>query len=195
MRRAGITQKDIDNARKSQEMNIIEDCKKFRHIHNHIFQWNRRWYPPTQIRAGNKMSDGYEIKERTVKIWIMLIMKGQLFFILPQHTDILSWLDIYYHKERSKLTSEKLIDQCPNWCSAAWWQNYYGSMPDHTASRWSDRDRYHCLHRPLDVQRTDSSENCLRLFWPIKGVSVNIQDRDGWTPLHAATCWMQPEVL
>ena len=35
MRRAGITQKDIDNARKSQEMNIIEDCKKFRHIHNH----------------------------------------------------------------------------------------------------------------------------------------------------------------
>ena len=123
MRRAGITQKDIDNARKSQEMNIIEDCKKFRHIHNHIFKGNRRWYPPTQIRAGNKMSDGYEIKERTVKIWIMLIMKGQLFFILPQHTDILSWLDIYYHKERSKLTSEKIIDQCPNWCWAAWWHS------------------------------------------------------------------------
>ena len=33
------------------------------------------------------------------------------------------------------------------------------------------------------------------VFWPIKGVSVNIQDRDGWTPLHAATCWMQPEVF
>ena len=33
------------------------------------------------------------------------------------------------------------------------------------------------------------------VFLPIKGVSVNIQDRDGWTPLHAATCWMQPEVL
>ena len=27
------------------------------------------------------------------------------------------------------------------------------------------------------------------------GVTVNIQDKDGWTPLHAASCWMQPEVL
>ena len=162
MRRAGITQKDIDNARKSQEMNIIEDCKKFRHIHNHIFKWNRRWYPPTQIRAGNKMSDGYEIKERTVKIWIMLTMKGQLFFILRQHTDILSWLDIYYHKERSKLTSEKLIDQFLNWYSAAWWQsywksNYYRSVLGSTTSRWSDRDRYHCLQRAPDVLKNAPS--------------------------------------
>ena len=43
MRRAGITQKDIDNARKSQEMNIIEDCKKFRHIHNHDSTPNRNF--------------------------------------------------------------------------------------------------------------------------------------------------------
>ena len=61
-----------------------------------------------QIGHSNKLSDGYEIKERTVKIWIMLIMKGQRFFILRQHTDILSWLDIYYHKERSKFTPEKI---------------------------------------------------------------------------------------
>ena len=156
MRRAGITQKDIDNARKSQEMNIIEDCKKFRHIHNHVFWWclvdiqrfqrcqfakmsenqnfkNFKWSSKSsspdrrlyflewtwylnfsqfsemyQIGDGNKMSDGYEIKERTVKIWIMLIMKGQQFFISRQHTDILSWLDIYYHKERSKFTPEKI---------------------------------------------------------------------------------------
>ena len=44
----------------------------------------------TVIDHVNKMSDGYEIKERPVKIWIMLIMRGQLFFILLQHTDILS---------------------------------------------------------------------------------------------------------
>ena len=140
MRRAGITQKDIDNARKSQEMNIIEDCKKFRHIHNHIIYWivaptqtptqskgqSSVWISVSaQIQAElfrsdlacrtlighvNIMSDGYEIKERPVKIWIMLIMKGQLFFILLQHTDILSWLDICYHKEWSKLPSEKLFD-------------------------------------------------------------------------------------
>ena len=109
-----------------------------------------------------KMSDGYEIKERTVKIWIMLTMKGQLFFILPQHTDILSWLDIYYHKERSKLTSEKLIDQFLNWCSAAWWQsywksNYYRSVLGSTTPRWSDRDRYHCLQRAPDVLKNAPS--------------------------------------
>jgi hypothetical protein len=23
---------------------------------------------------------------------------------------------------------------------------------------------------------------------------VNIQDNDGWTPIHAAACWMQPDV-
>ena len=173
MRRAGITQKDIDNARKSQEMNIIEDCKKFRHIHNHVFWWclvdihlgrlelqpimsdicQNVWQkkqdfknfeinisgPETpvkqasrtlfswmnfvfqfltfftifrcipQIGHSNKMSDGYEIKERTVKIWIMLIMKGQRFFISRRHTDTLSWLDIYYHKERSKLKPENWL--------------------------------------------------------------------------------------
>jgi len=27
------------------------------------------------------------------------------------------------------------------------------------------------------------------------GVTVNIQDKDGWTPLHAASCWMQPEMV
>ena len=28
----------------------------------------------------------------------------------------------------------------------------------------------------------------------VKLLEVNNQDREGWTPLHAATCWMQPEV-
>ena len=32
MRRAGITQQDIDNARKSQEINIINDCKALRNV-------------------------------------------------------------------------------------------------------------------------------------------------------------------
>ena len=32
MRRAGITQKDIDKARKSQEVNLIEHCKKLRFV-------------------------------------------------------------------------------------------------------------------------------------------------------------------
>ena len=32
MRRAGITQKDIDKARKSQEVNLIEHCKELRFV-------------------------------------------------------------------------------------------------------------------------------------------------------------------
>lgn len=28
-----------------------------------------------------------------------------------------------------------------------------------------------------------------------EAVSVNVQDNDGWTPLHAAACWMQPDVV
>ncbi|CBY37894.1 unnamed protein product [Oikopleura dioica] len=27
-----------------------------------------------------------------------------------------------------------------------------------------------------------------------EAISINAQDHDGWTPLHAAACWMQPEV-
>ena len=32
MRRAGITQKDIDKARKSQEVSLIEHCKQLRYV-------------------------------------------------------------------------------------------------------------------------------------------------------------------
>ena len=32
MRRAGITQKDIDKARKSQEVSLIEHCKELRYV-------------------------------------------------------------------------------------------------------------------------------------------------------------------
>lgn len=28
-----------------------------------------------------------------------------------------------------------------------------------------------------------------------EAVSVNIQDNDGWTPIHAAACWMQPDIV
>jgi len=92
MRRAGITQKDIDNARKSQEMNIIEDCKKFR-------------------ETGKDLDN---------------------------------------------------VD-------------YEGATILHFAS----------AHGYIELTRYLLSQ----------GVSVNIQDRDGWTPLHAATCWMQPEII
>lgn len=27
------------------------------------------------------------------------------------------------------------------------------------------------------------------------GISLNIQDNDGWTPLHAAARWAQPEAI
>ena len=63
---------------------------------------------------------------------------------------------------------------------------------------WSDRDRYHCdTISPRDTETpVPKVSQCYKcLFWPIKGVSVNIQDRDGWTPLHTATYWMQPEVM
>jgi len=28
-----------------------------------------------------------------------------------------------------------------------------------------------------------------------EAISINAQDNDGWTPLHAAACWMQPEII
>lgn len=28
-----------------------------------------------------------------------------------------------------------------------------------------------------------------------EAISINAQDHDGWTPLHAAACWMQPEII
>ena len=43
---------------------------------------------------------------------------------------------------------------------------------------------YAAAHGYLDLTR----------FLLSKGVQVNNQDKEGWTPLHAATCWMQPEV-
>ena len=107
-----------------------------------------------QIGHSNKLSDGYEIKERTVKIWIMLIMKGQLFFILRQHTDILSWLDIYYHKERSKFTPKKFIDQCRKRCSVAWLHSHWECWFTLRLSEW---DRYYCLTRTPAEQSTYQS--------------------------------------
>lgn len=92
MRRAGITQQDIDNARKSQEINIINDCKA--------------------LRESNEELDRIDMEGATIL-------------------------------------------------------------------------HFAAAHGYLELTRYLLSQ----------GVHVNVQDKDGWTPLHAATCWMQPEII
>lgn len=93
MRRAGITQKDIDKARKSQEVNLIEHCKEL-------------------SQTGNDLDEPYDQEGATIL-------------------------------------------------------------------------HYAAAHGYLDLTR----------FLLSRGVQVNNQDKEGWTPLHAATCWMQPEII
>ena len=57
MRRAGITQKDIDKARKSQEVRLIEHCKELRFVKDEavykVVAWKRGLYDMFKFYAIN----------------------------------------------------------------------------------------------------------------------------------------------
>lgn len=63
MRRAGITQKDIDKARKSQEVNLIEHCKELRFV-SLSFWSNWTWKKIMKYLQSNGQRSWWTLRSR-----------------------------------------------------------------------------------------------------------------------------------
>ncbi len=50
-------------------------------------------------------------------------------------------------------------------------------------------------HTQLHVAAANGYTEVLQFLLPKEGLNLNIQDNEGWTPLHAAVCWGQKEAM
>ena len=86
MRRAGITQKDIDKARKSQELSLIEHCKELRSRSSKFTMRQKKACKTNLVKVA--------------KTWTSrMIQKVLQYYIMPLHMVTSIWLGFYFQRE------------------------------------------------------------------------------------------------